>query len=74
MCNTSYKTIIKILVNRMRPFLDQIISPFQASYVLGRRLVNNVVILREIMHTLNTKKSKTGLFIFKLDLKKHMTK
>lgn len=35
--NTGYKVITKILPRRLRPFLDEFTSPFQASFILVRR-------------------------------------
>jgi hypothetical protein len=39
LCNTVYKLITKVLVNRLRPYLDQIIGPFQSSFLPGRGIV-----------------------------------
>jgi hypothetical protein len=36
LCNTLYKLVTKILVNRLRPMLDSIIGPFQSSFLPGR--------------------------------------
>ncbi|XP_026417371.1 uncharacterized protein LOC113312852 [Papaver somniferum] len=33
LCNSSYKIISKIIVNRMKPLLSKMISPYQAAYV-----------------------------------------
>lgn len=35
LCNTSHKIISKILVSRMKPLMEKIISPYQAAYVQG---------------------------------------
>lgn len=69
-CNTSYKIITKILVRHMRPFLDKLFSPFQASFVPGRRIVDNMVQLREASSILNKKKGRNRVMIVKLDLEK----
>jgi len=37
LCNTIYKIIAKILVNRMRPYLEKIIDPIQSAFVPKRR-------------------------------------
>lgn len=37
LCNSVYKIISKIIVGRIRPFLDQLISPCQAMFVPGKR-------------------------------------
>ena len=34
-CNTIYKLITKLIVFKIRPFLDQVISPLQLAFVLG---------------------------------------
>ena len=35
LCNTIYKLITKVLVNKMRPMLNNLVSPFQTAFVLG---------------------------------------
>ena len=37
LCNTVYKIITKIIVARLRPHLDKLISPFQTTFVPGRK-------------------------------------
>ena len=70
LCNTSYKIISKLIVQRLRPFLDQIISPFQSAFVLGRRGMDNMIIVQELIHTLSLKKGKSGFMAIKIDLEK----
>ncbi|GAU12283.1 hypothetical protein TSUD_141910 [Trifolium subterraneum] len=43
LCNTVYKLITKIMVNRLRPFLNQIIGPYQSSFLPGRGTTDNPV-------------------------------
>ena len=45
LCNSVYKIISKILVGRLRPFLDQLVSPCQTAFVPGRRGVDNAIIV-----------------------------
>ena len=45
LCNTVYKVISKIIIARLRPFLDSLISPLQAAFVLGQKGVDNAIIV-----------------------------
>jgi hypothetical protein len=44
LCNTIYKIVTKAIVARIRPLLSNLISPFQAAFVPGRRGIDNVII------------------------------
>ena len=44
LCNTVYKVVTKIIVVRLRPFLDKLISPLQSAFVPGRKSVDNAII------------------------------
>ena len=60
----------KIVVGRLGPHLDKLISPNQAAFVPGRRGLDNVVIAQELLHSLDTKKGKVGFMAIKVDLAK----
>ena len=70
MCNTVYKVVSKIVVARLRPYLDKLISPCQTAFVLGRKGINNAIIVQEVIHTLSKKKGKVGYMALKINLKK----
>lgn len=70
LCNTLYKIISKILVNRIRPLLNDITNPAQASFIPGRQITNNIVIAQEIVNKYRRPKSKKGLLAWKIDLSK----
>lgn len=70
LCNVIYKLISKVLVNRLRPHLERIMSPLQSSFIPGRSTKDNAIVLQEIIHHLRKKKSKKGDMVFKLDLEK----
>jgi len=70
LCNVTYKIIYKVLVTRLRPFLNDIILPLQSSFIPGRSTKDNAIILQEIIYHMNKKKKKKGDMVFKLDLEK----
>jgi hypothetical protein len=59
LCNTVYKIITKVLVNRLRPILDNIIGPYQSSFLPGRGTSDNAIVLQEIIHFMRRSKKKT---------------
>ena len=61
LCNTFYKVITKIIVE-LRPFLEKLISPLQVAFVLGRKGINNAIIVQEIVHTLSKKKGESRVY------------
>ncbi|KAK9994753.1 hypothetical protein SO802_024456 [Lithocarpus litseifolius] len=70
LCNTVYKVVTKIIVARLRPYLDKIISPMQTAFVPSRKGIDNIIIAQEIIHSLGKKKGKTGYMALKIDLEK----
>lgn len=69
-CNIGSKIITKIIINKIRPFMKKRISPFQASFIPGRRAMDNVVILRRVIQLLKRKKGYWSWMVLKLDLEK----
>lgn len=69
LCNVVYKLLTKVLVNRLRPFLDRMISPVQGAFVPGRLASDNVVVAQEILHTIRKRKKGGGLAL-KVDIAK----
>ena len=43
LCNASYKILAKLLANRLKPLLGNLISPLQGGFVKGRHLIDNVI-------------------------------
>ncbi|GAA0153565.1 hypothetical protein LIER_11772 [Lithospermum erythrorhizon] len=75
-CKTVYKCLTKVLVNCLRPYLNKIINPLQASFLLGRQGIDNVIIVQDViivqeeLNSLNNKRGKIGYMAIKLDLEK----
>lgn len=71
LCNVIYKAISKILVNKLKYFMDSLISPFQNAFIKGRNISENILIAHEIMDIRRKKKSRKGSFgALKIDMKK----
>ncbi|XP_060969989.1 uncharacterized protein LOC115713780 [Cannabis sativa] len=71
LCNVSYKIITKVVVNRMKPFMDRVVSENQSAFIPGRLISDNVLISFEVLHYLKRKRKwKDGFMALKLDMSK----
>ena len=70
LCNSVYKIVSKILVERIRPYLNKLVSPFQTAFVLRRKGLDNVLVAQELFYALDKKKGKEGYMTIKVDLEK----
>lgn len=59
-----------MLINRLYPFLNDMVNPLQSSFIPGRGTTDNAIILQENIHYMKKSKRKKGDLIFKLDLEK----
>jgi hypothetical protein len=70
LCNTNYKIVSKVIVERLKECIATLISPYQTGFVPGRNIHENIVIAKEMAHTMHFKKGKKGVFAVKVDLSK----
>ena len=53
LCNVVYKIISKVLANRLKKILKEVIDESQNAFVLGRSITNNVLVAFETMHCID---------------------
>ncbi|KAK4286586.1 hypothetical protein QN277_003122 [Acacia crassicarpa] len=70
LCTVQYKCITKIISQRLRGVMEDLISPFQSSFIPGRHIQDNIVVGQEILHKMKLAKGKRGIMTMKIDLEK----
>ncbi|XP_019199070.1 PREDICTED: uncharacterized protein LOC109192823 [Ipomoea nil] len=70
LCNVAYKLITKMMAVRLRTILSKLIGPFQASFVPGKQITDNILVYQEALNSMKTKKGKVGWMVMKIDLEK----
>ena len=70
LCNSLYKVLSKIIVNRIRPYIGKLIALVQIAFVPRRKGIDNVLIAQELFFALDREKGKKGYIAIKVDLEK----
>ncbi|GJT49872.1 putative reverse transcriptase domain, reverse transcriptase zinc-binding domain protein [Tanacetum coccineum] len=68
-CNVLFKTITKIIANRLKESLKVLVSPNQSAFVPGRNISDNILLTRELMHNYHLDRG-TPRCAFKVDIQK----
>uniref|UniRef100_A0A803PQ54 Reverse transcriptase domain-containing protein n=1 Tax=Cannabis sativa TaxID=3483 RepID=A0A803PQ54_CANSA len=71
LCSTLYKIVSKTIANRIKPIIENIISPTQSAFLADRLIFDNILIAQEMVHAINHRKfGKVGWVGLKLDMEK----
>ncbi|KAL4332409.1 hypothetical protein GQ457_07G003100 [Hibiscus cannabinus] len=70
LCSVVYKAVTKIIVHRIQPYLSKWVFPNQTSFIPGRSISENIILVQEIIHSMRKKKGVKGWMAIKIDLEK----
>lgn len=70
LCNTVYKLITKVITNRLKPHLLDIIGEGQASFLPNKKANDHSIIVQEVISHFRKIKGKSGNMVLKIDLEK----
>lgn len=60
---TCYKLVTKIVVKRIKSFLNDFISPVQGAFLSGSRSADDIILAQEVLHSAITIKAKDGWMV-----------
>ncbi|KAM1106692.1 hypothetical protein TB1_003568 [Malus domestica] len=71
LCNILYKIVSKVLTNRLKLIMPNMISHHQSAFVPGRLILDNVILTNEISNFMaKRRRGKKGFIVLKLDMSK----
>ena len=71
LCNVVHKLVSKVLANRLKLILQEIIAPNQSAFVPGHLIMDNILLAYEVNHYMQNKRSgAVGYATLKLDMSK----
>ena len=71
LCNVLYKIFSKVLANRLKKFMPDLIIEHQSAFAKNRLILDNVLVAFETLHYMkNHNSGQTGFMVLKLDMSK----
>ncbi|EOY03506.1 Uncharacterized protein TCM_018607 [Theobroma cacao] len=62
--------LIKVITNRLKPFMSVLIVNTQASLIPRKVIIDNIIVAQEVIHSCRKKKGQVGWMMIKIDLEK----
>lgn len=60
-----------MIINRLKPIMDSIISGFQSAFIPNTNIIDNIIMDHELLHTMkHNMKEKNGKIVVTLDMSK----
>ncbi|XP_057444580.1 uncharacterized protein LOC130736815 [Lotus japonicus] len=70
LCNTLFKLVTKVIANRLKLILPDIVSENQSAFVPNRLITDNALVAFECFHHMKSNRSRSGNIALKLDMTK----
>lgn len=70
LCLVLYKLVMKVITNQFKVIFSNIISLEQVGFVIGRNIVDNIIITQEVVHSMRSKQQSQQWMFIKIDLEK----
>lgn len=58
------------MANRLKPLMNKLVVLSQANFIPGRQAFDNMIIVQEVIHSMQRKTGKKGAMAIKVDLEK----
>ena len=70
LCSAHYKLVSWIILQRLKPYITDIINPCQVGFDLGHQASDNIILVQEIIRMMVRESGPKGHVALKLDLEK----
>ncbi|EOY02808.1 Uncharacterized protein TCM_017202 [Theobroma cacao] len=65
-----FKVLMKVVANRLKPYMNLWIEEPQAHFIPRRHIVDNIVVAQKVVHSFHKKQGQKGWMMVKIDLEK----